>query len=493
MKKYILELVVFVSGAVVMVFEIVGSRVLSPYIGNSVFVWTSLIGIILGSLSLGYWLGGKLSDKKANYKTLSWIIFISAILISVVTLVKEPTLIFLQQIIENFKLRSILSTITLFSLPSIFLGMVSPYAVKLKINSLETSGSTVGNLYAISTIGSIVGTFGAGFWLIPIFGTTKILLLLSIILALVSILLFTKKGVPAKLYFLAIIISSLLITNIVDAAKIANDFIDVDTQYSRIIIHNATDSTTKQRIKRMSIDGNASSAMFLENDDLVFEYTKYYDLAKHFNPDFKTSLLLGGAAFSYPKYYLREYPDASIDVVEIDPKVTKLAKEYFRLEEDSRLQIFHEDGRTFLNTTNKKYDVVFGDAFSSFYSLPYQLTTKEAVQKTYDVLNDNGVALVNIISAIEGDKGKFLRAEYATYKSIFPHVYIVPVANPGDAFHIQNIMLIALKGDVPPSFESEDSEINSRLDHVWKKEIPDDIPILTDEYAPVDYYIYQLM
>ncbi|PLX26140.1 spermidine synthase [Candidatus Parcubacteria bacterium] len=493
MKKYILELVVFTSGAVVMVFEVVGSRVVSPYIGNSIFVWTSLIGIILGSLSLGYWLGGKLSDKKANVKTLSWIIFTSAILISFITLIKEPTLIFLQNIIGDFKLRTVLSTITLFSLPSVFLGMVSPYAVKLKINSLETSGSTVGNLYAISTIGSIVGTFAAGFWLIPTLGTTKILLLISLTLILVSILLFTQKGIILKIYMLTLIASSLLIINTVEAEKLSHNFIDVDTSYSRVIIRDTIDHRTKKEIRRMSIDGNASSAMFLENDDLVFEYTKYYDLAKHFNPNFKTSLLLGGAAFSYPKYYLREYADASMDVIEIDPKVTELAKKYFRLEESPRLNIFHEDGRTFLNMTEKKYDVVFGDAFDSYYSLPYQLTTQEVIQKTYDILNDGGVTLVNIISAIEGDKGKFLRAQYATYKSIFPYVYIIPVANPDDGSDIQNLMLVALKGDVPPSFESDDIETNSRLNNVWQKEIPNDMPILTDEYAPVDYYVYQLM
>ncbi|OGH92278.1 MAG: hypothetical protein A2479_02960 [Candidatus Magasanikbacteria bacterium RIFOXYC2_FULL_39_8] len=488
-----LESAVFISGAVVMVFEIVGSRVLSPYIGTSIFVWTSLIGVILGSLSIGYWLGGKIADKKTNYQKFSWIIFMSALLIGVVTIIKDPILVLFQSSIENFKLRTIISTFTLFSLPSVLLGMVSPYAVKLKINSLETSGSTVGNLYAISTIGSIVGTFGAGFFLIPTFGTTKILFILSITLILSSISLFTQKGVIMKLYILVLFILSIFIVDIVYAQQVKHGIIDTNTTYSHIIIHDDVDKATGKNIKRMRIDGSSSSAMFAEDDNLVFEYTKYYNLVKHFNPNFKKALLLGGAAYSYPKYYLMTYPEATLDVVEIDPGVTKLAQTYFRLKDNPRLRIFHEDGRTFLNSTPETYDVIFGDAFASFYSIPYQLTTKEAVQKMYDKLTDNGIALVNIISAIEGDKGSFLRAEYATYKSIFPQVFIAPVADTEDPTRFQNIMLIALKHTQEISLETEDPELASFLSHIWKNEILNDMPILTDNYAPVDYYMYQLL
>ena len=198
-----------------------------------------------------------------------------------------------------------------------------------------------------------------------------------------------------------------------------NGFIDVDTAYNRIWIYNYIDLKTNQPVKIMGINNENHSSMFLHSDELVNEHTKYYHLAKHFNPDFKTALMFGGAGYSYPKDFLLKYPSATIDVVEIDPKITELAKKYFKLKTNPRLTIYHEDGRVYINKTREKYDVIFGDAFSSRYSIPYQLTTKEAVQKEYDILNDNGLVILNVISALDGEKGEFLRAEYATYKKNF--------------------------------------------------------------------------
>ena len=202
--------------------------------------------------------------------------------------------------------------------------------------------------------------------------------------------------------------------------------------------------------------------------------------------------MLGGAAYSYPKYFLKNYPEADIDVVEIDPAMTRLAKKYFNLPDNPRLGIFHEDARTFLNKTNNKYDVIYGDAFTSRLSVPYQLTTREAVQKMYHVLNDGGVALINMASAIEGERGKLLRAEYATYKSVFPQVFIFRV-RPTDGFKTQNIMLLALRSERAPEFKSDDQELNGYLGRLWDREITADMPILTDDYAPVDYYIMQAL
>ena len=148
------------------------------------------------------------------------------------------------------------------------------------------------------------------------------------------------------------------------------------------------------------------------------------------------------------------------------------------------------DGRNFLNRTTSKYDVIFNDAYQSLTTIPYHLTTIEAVQKMYDALNEDGLVMSNIISAIEGDKGKFLRAEYATYKSVFPQVYVFNVKGlNGD--QLQSIMLVALKSSEKPAFKSDDAELNGYLGRLWKNEIKTDLPILTDDYAPVDYYIRQ--
>ena len=180
MKKFTLEIVVFICGAVVMAYEIIGSRMLGPYVGTSMFVWTSIIGVILLSLSLGYMWGGRIADKKPRADILSLFIFIAGIFIILSTFLRGPILNLLLNSIGNVKVVSIIASLLLFTIPSVLLGMVSPFAARIKLKTVEKSGSTVGNLYAISTVGSIIGVFLAGFYFIPNFKITSILLLLAI-------------------------------------------------------------------------------------------------------------------------------------------------------------------------------------------------------------------------------------------------------------------------------------------------------------------------
>ena len=314
-------------------------------------------------------------------------------------------------------------------------------------------------------------------------------MILAITLIAVSLALSIKKYAKIKLTVFIILFAGWFAISGLSGISMQNGFIDVDTAYNRIWIYNLVDSETSQPIKIMGINNENHSSMFLDSDELVNEYTKYFNLAEYFKPNFKKTLMFGGAGYSYPKSFLFRYPEAKIDVVEIDPKITELAKKHFKLKEDPRLTIYHEDGRVFLNKTQEKYDVIFGDAFSSHYSIPFQLTTKEAVQKKYDILNDDGVVVLNIISAIEGERGKFLRAEYATYKSIFPRVYLFPVTGPDNGDSVQNVILVALKSEKDIVFKSANLEINEYLRHLWKKTVDADTPILTDDFAPVDYYI----
>jgi len=189
MKKFTLEIVAFFCGAVVMAFEIVGSRMLGPYVGTSMFAWTSIIGVILLSLSIGYFWGGRIADRRPRADILSLFIFISALLIILTVLINKPVLEFLFSVIDNIHAISLISSLILFALPSILLGMVSPFAVRIKMKSPEKSGSTAGNLYAISTVGSIAGVFLSGFFLIPSFKISHILIMLSVILIAVSLFL----------------------------------------------------------------------------------------------------------------------------------------------------------------------------------------------------------------------------------------------------------------------------------------------------------------
>ncbi|MEK7086036.1 MAG: fused MFS/spermidine synthase, partial [Patescibacteria group bacterium] len=283
MKKYNLEVIVFICGAVVMVLEITGSRVLAPFLGTSLFVWTSLIGIILGSLSLGYWLGGRLADKKTSYKIFSFIIFIAAILIAITSFIKNGFLELIQTNISDIRIGSIIAATVLFAPASIFLGMISPYAVKLKLENLEKSGQTVGKLYALSTVGSIVGTFLAGFWLLAFLGNTKLLMILAIVLALTSLL---ASGSNKKIKIIvALLILGNFTTYSLKENKLAQaGIIELDTDYNHVQIYKSRDPKTDQQVQTLDLGRASHSSMFLENDDLVFEYTKFYNLAKHFRP-----------------------------------------------------------------------------------------------------------------------------------------------------------------------------------------------------------------
>jgi spermidine synthase len=379
--------------------------------------------------------------------------------------------------------------------------MVSPYAVKLKMKKLDTSGRTVGNLYAISTIGSIAGTFLAGFFMISFFGSTKILLILSLSMVVVSIVAY-RKGM--KLHNIAAVFLILFVASglgLPDNPIKKDGTVEMDSKYNHIKIMDRqvrikVDGKYEEakRVKVMQVNSSLSSIMSLEDDDLVEMYTRYYRLAEHFMPRIGSSLMLGGGGCSYPKDFLANFKNASMDVVEIDPKLTEMAVKYFRLKKDARITFYHEDARTFLNRNEKKYDVIFVDVFNtgSNFSIPFQLTTLEAVTRMYESLKDDGVALMNIISAIEGKKGKFLRAEYTTFSSVFPQVYLFTVDSL-DGSEVQNIMLAALKTTTIPSFKSRFDELNRYLKRLWVKDIKQDMPVLKDDFAPVEQLMKELI
>lgn len=489
MRRYLLEFVVFICGAMVMVLELIGSRIMAPYVGTSLVVWTGLIGTVLGCLSLGYYLGGHLADKKPTLQQLGLIILGAALLIGSMVLYKEEFLSILARTFTDIRWQTLIGAIILFGAPSVLLGMVSPYAVRLKLQTLTSTGTTVGTLYALSTIGSIVGTFAAGFFLIMWLGSTNILLLISAILILTSLLLFWPgwKVLTALAAFLTTTVAS----NYHQATVLATaGYITTDTQYSKVLIYEHTQAN--KRIREMILDDSRNSAMYLENDELVYTYTKYYRLADHFVPTINRGLVIGGAGYSYPKDFLTHHPDTLLDVVEIDPTLTDLAKKYFRLPNDPRLTIFHEDGRTYLNRTTQKYDAIYGDAYHNSLTVPYQLTTKEALGRMYGALEDDGVLILNLISAFEGTGSSFLQAEYATAKSIFPHVYLFQIQDIAPT-SLQNVILIAIKSDEEPLWESDNPELRDYLASRKEYSPAADTPILTDDYAPVDQYLLEAL
>ncbi len=488
-RSRVLEVTVFVAGAVVMMYELVGSRVVAPYVGTSIFVWSSLIGVILGSLSLGYYVGGRLADRRQDWVVLAVIIVGAAFGVRLTALLRD----FVPNIVQLFggrvEWQSVGMALILFAPASLCLGMVSPYATRLSLTDVGHSGRIVGRLSALSTLGSIVGTFVAGFYLIPHFGSLRILIALSIALLGVAAIIPLGHALPKKqrLYYWAGLGALALFFTWMNNPSIVKA-VDIDTPYNRLWIYEAKDVNGRERRNLHTDPFGTQSSMFLDNHtELAAEYTKYYQLANHFVPRLKNALMIGGCGYSYPKYFLQKYPSSTLDVVEIDPGMTQAARAYFGLTDNSRLKIIHEDGRIFLNQNAQTYDAILIDAFNSFSSIPFHLTTREAVQRVSDRLNEDGAVVLNVISALTGPKAKFLEAEYQTYASVFPQVAVLRVTDR-EPEQLQNLILVASKSAAPLSWESADLEINQYLQRRWDGTSGRSVPILTDDFAPVDYY-----
>lgn len=496
LQKIILELTVFTCGGLVMIYEIIGSRILSPYIGTSTYTWTSLIGVILAALSVGYWLGGKYADKKPDIKILASAIFLAGGLVAVTLFVKDIVLVFIGQTPLPLELKAVVAAVLLFAPASVFLGFVTPYAVKLKTKTLDETGQTVGRLYALSTVGSIAGTFLAGFFLIPFVGSTRTLYIIAGCLIGLSILLAPFAISRSNVGILVLFVLGITFNEAqVIYLRQAFNFHDIDTEYSRVQIFETTHKTDGKPIRAMRIDPNFfQSSMYLESDELTSEYAKFYHLVRYYKPDFKKTLMIGGAGYSFPKDYLKTYPNAEMDVVEIDPQMTAIAKQFFRLKEDPRLTIIHEDGRIFLNhAPTAKYDAVFMDAFTTLFNVPFQLTTIEAVREIHRALKDDGVVIFNLGGVIKGKGNGFARAELKTYQEVFQNVYLFKVDQSKSDSDVQNLIVVATKrGDSIINSKNLDSQITHLLKNQYFEKIDRSNPILTDELAPTEYYNAQI-
>ncbi|MGB5156130.1 MAG: fused MFS/spermidine synthase [Desulfobacterales bacterium] len=495
MNKYRLEIIVFITGAVVMALELAGSRIVAPYLGTSIYVWTSLIGVILASLSVGYYWGGRLADRKLGYKTFSILIFFCALLVGIIAVIKTPVLDIVGKSVPDVRLGAVIAATILFAPASIMLGSVSPYAIRLRMEDIAHSGATVGRLYAISTVGSIIGTFATGFFLISFLGSRNILFFLSFVLFIVYFLACLGNKTQAVKAAVLVFAAALLSVYYFQSPASGNEASDIDTKYNRVLIEEIKDPDTGKQIRFMRVDRSwAQSAVIVgEPDELFFSYAKFYRLIEHFCPENKNALLIGGGAYTVARDYLKRNPNNFIDVIEIDPDFTLLAKKYFYLKDDPRIKSIHEDGRTFLKRATKKYDVIFMDVFKSSASPPFHMTTAEAMQESSALLNDKGVMITNIYSAIQGDKGRFFRAAHATIKSVFPYVYVFPVQYPTQPENLQNLIIVAVKAGDPYKLTSSNPEQTIYLSHYWQHKIDCDIEVLRDEFAPVEHYLSEVI
>ena len=486
MKKYSLEITVFLSGALTMMLELIAARVLSPYVGSSNLIWTTIIGIMLTSMSIGYWFGGKMADKNKenDIKILSNYLLVSAIATSIIPILEVIFIDVLSQLSSNLIVVAIICATVTFGIPSFLLATVSPIAVKIKNNSMDHIGATSGKISSLSTIGSIFGTFFAGFILIPNLGVRNIILGCSILLWILSVYLFNKKD---KKYYMLMIVELIVIIalNLLGGYlfQIKNPEItkDVDSEYSRIWVTNLNVGETNY--KTLQVDTGLESYINQETGEMGATYLYYYDLFEYYDKEANDALMIGGAAYTYPMHYLKKYENKTIDVVEIDEKMTQIAEEEFGLDKNNpNLGLITQDGRSYLNYNEKKYDTVFIDAFKGL-NAPFELTTYEAMQKVYDSLDENGTVITNIISAIEGKDADFIKYEYSTYKAVFDDVKVYQVNSNHLPEEKQNLILVGIKGNGNINTDKEE-EYGELLSNEIK-DFTSDKPVITDDYAPI--------
>ena len=373
-------------------------------------------------------------------------------------------------------------------------------------------GSISGQVFFWSTLGSIVGSLSSGFFLIPFFGISQIMGGVSIILFVLGLIPLLVLGFLQKkpTHFLMLLIVLVVVSFFQfglehqDAFFLHNNTKVVyqkDGVYEKITLY---EDTYKDRpVRFLMQDKSSSAAMFLDAinpADLVYNYTKYYALYKIVNPDIKNVFVIGGGAYSIPKAIHYEKPDAFIDVAEIEPQLPELARQYFTLPETAQINTYQEDGRQFLRSSDKKYDLIFSDVYNTIYSIPFQFTTKEFLELAKDKMSDSGIFVANIIGDLSRQDDSFVLSEMKTFQEAFGNSYFFTVSDPYLAKG-QNIIFLGIKGDKKINFDdpivknnTEDiiRKLKNNIIDVNRFELSS-YPVLEDNFAPVEYMMGQFL
>lgn len=495
----VLRLVVFGSGAVLMGLEIVGSRIIAPFFGSSVYVWGGLISIFLGALSLGYYLGGTIADRWPRPALLATLLALAGLAILALNVISRPVLLAFDAWDLGPRLNPLLASIVLFALPSILMGTTSPFAIKLVARDLATVGTKAGVLYALSTTGSIAGTIGTAFFLIPALGVRTILYLLGGGLLALAGLLLLREGRSLRP---ALTAAALLL--VVAAPPALSSPIRLPQQriiYEKDSAYHQINVMEDGLNRYLRFNRSFQGGMVLKNPfESPFLYTSYAHLAFVFNPNIRRVLLIGLGSGTIPKRFIRDYPDVVADSIELDPAVVDVAKRFFEVREDGRHRIIVQDGRVYLRRAEAKYDLIILDAYFA-EGIPFHLATREFLEIVRDRLTPGGLVVSNIIGALEGQNSRLYRALHKTYGSVFPGLYPFPVAFglARNASETRTIILVATSRTGVKAEEILNAATRMRADR--KVTLPldryardyydgrvatDDVPLLTDNYAPVD-------
>src|SRR5262245_17030915 len=523
-----LGLAVFTSGAGLLGLEIAASRVLAPFFGNSLFVWGALIGVVLTGLSIGYYVGGALADRLPSPWLLASVMTLGALLVLAIPAADDRILEWIVRWDPGPRLDPLVAAIALFGLPSIVFAAVTPIAVRLSAHSLATLGRTSGRLFAISTAGSIFGTFATAFVLIPEYGTNQLLGIgAAVMLAMVAVFsaaerLWVAGGVAVALAVVAGFAASELAPSnggrlsgvaarnyspVYRTREEAGVGADVDYKAQGFDVRFRKDTryhglavVDDDETRYLRFDNSFQSGMWLERPyETRFGYTDYFDLGLAYNPNAKNVLFIGLGGGSAPKRFWRDFPNLDLQVVELDPVVADVAYEYFHLPRSPRLDVAIEDGRRFLTKDDRKWDVI---ALDTFYadSIPFHMTTLEFLDVLRSRLAPGGVVVVNTIGSIRGSSSRLFRSVYKTYATEFPSVAVHPVAESGYTDDsLANLIVVATDAALPSETFLQERwtairerarmapDLTKAIRNRHEGAIPlRDVPVLTDDYAPTD-------
>ena len=422
-------LVAFVTGAIVMSFEMLGSRYLNPYFGSGIYTWASLISTVLAALCVGYFIGGVLADRYPSATVLGVTVLIGSVYILVLPAFSERLMEFVLGAVDDVKTGSLAAAFAILFFPVAFLGMYSPFGIRLLLRSAQSSGRVSGTVYGVSTFGSIVGTLGTTFFLIPTIGTRAITLTLGLAGIASGLLLIVAPRLRRSALALALVLLAAplaradeLIDPAIRAAMLKRAdgrLAHIETEYNDIFITKRGRQLTMS-FQLKGFDYTESVANLSDPDDLPVKYTQMMTLGVVYPPEPKKILMIGLGGGSISSYLGRFLPDAEIDTVEVDPGVITAAKNFFGMKETARVRYLEGDGRVFLNRRKEPYDLILVDAFHGGY-VPFHLLTREFYALVKQRLAPAGAAVFNV-----HDGTKLYASTLLTLRSVFPGVHLYP-------------------------------------------------------------------
>ena len=496
MQRRTLLAAVFIAGMTTLGVEMSAARLLGSVFGTSNIVWANIIGLILIYLTAGYFLGGRWADShpfhKTFYQILAWAAFASGMM----PVVAKPVLLLAARAVEQFDtavmVGSFLAILILFSVPITLLGCVSPFAIRLSIDNPEHAGRTSGRIYAISTLGSILGTFLPVLVLIPAIGTSKTFIVFSLSLMVIAFMGLFQSKPSAALRYLWMPIFLLLLSWLTLKGPIKDtegQIFETESSYNYIQV------VEREGIRYLFLnEGQGIHSVFQPGQAITRGTWDYFISAPFFNEgpveisEVERLGLVGLAAGTIAKQYTFIFGEIPIDGWEIDPEIIEVGRQFFDMTE-SNLNAIASDGRYGLQHSQHEYSVIGVDAYRLPY-IPWHLTTKEFFQEIYNHLTSDGVVAINVGRTF--DDRRLIEAMSGTLQSVFPSVHLVDVPNTFNSILyatvqptsyenlFENYAYHKEKGADPVLLDVLENTI------LHLQPIPDSEIVFTDDRAPIE-------